>query len=78
MFFSPEEALGNWSCQSAEGESIEEVWWLEVWGERASPWAICPLEKVGSVLKLKGQLEECVLCIGLGRWKVASGVDWQC
>lgn len=39
--------------------------------ERVSAWVISPLGKVNSVLGLKGQLEGCVLSVGLGRWTVA-------
>lgn len=30
FFFPLEKELRNWSCGSVEGESIVEVWWLEV------------------------------------------------
>ena len=33
------------------------------------------MEKVGSVLELKEQLEECVLSVGLARWKVTPEMD---
>lgn len=33
------------------------------------------MEKVRSVLEWTGQLEECVLPIGLGRWKVTPEMD---